>query len=176
MYAEEEEQPEEEEEGVEILAAEPQPIRKIQSQEFKLLEVNGESEEGEAEGDQVSVKEDTDAAVEPEAAKEVKKELAFEETEKLTQEAFDAITAAAEEKKKAGGENIAAWADSASDNWAEADEIPVKKASPRIPGQGDEDDLDEADAPKVELESRIVTEVLSADLNPFNITEDSEKN
>ena len=36
-------------------------------------------------------------------------------------------------------------------------------------------DLDEADAPKVELESRIVTEVLSADLNPFNIEEKKDK-
>ena len=167
-------EPEEEEEGIEILAAEPHPIRKIQSQEFKLLEVNGENGEEEAEGDQVSVQEDTNP--EPAPEKKVNPELAFEETEKLTQEAFDAITAAAQQKKKMSGENITSWADGASDNWAEADDIPVKKASPRIPGQGDDfDDLDADDAPKVELESRIVTEVLSADLNPFNITEEEEK-
>ena len=52
-------------------------------------------------------------------------------------------------------------ASSASDEgWTEADSIPAHAP------QEDEDD-----APPVELETRIVTEVLSADLNPFNIEE-----
>ena len=54
----------------------------------------------------------------------------------------------------------------ADDGWGTADSIPMQKAeAPQEPML--DDDLD--DAPPVELENRIVTEVLSADLNPFNI-------
>ncbi len=52
---------------------------------------------------------------------------------------------------------------SQDDGWAEADSIPAHMPQ--------DDDEDAEDAPPVELESRIVTEVLSADLNPFNIEE-----
>ena len=47
----------------------------------------------------------------------------------------------------------------ANDGWSTADNIPVKDVDEQKP---------------VELETRIVTEVLSADLNPFNI--DPKKN
>ena len=55
------------------------------------------------------------------------------------------------------------WEEAEDDaGWAEADAIPT-------PAQQEDED-DEGTGP-VELESRIVTEVLSADLNPFNIEE-----
>ena len=96
---------EDEEEGVEVLAAEPQKIKRIKTNETKLLEM--------------------------------------EQT--------------AQEKAKE---------EEADDGWGTADSIPMQKAeAPQEPML--DDDLD--DAPPVELENRIVTEVLSADLNPFNI-------
>ena len=53
---------------------------------------------------------------------------------------------------------------SEDDGWAVADNIPAY-----VPESEDDDDVE--DRPPVELETRIVTEVLSADLNPFNIEE-----
>ncbi len=55
------------------------------------------------------------------------------------------------------------------DGWGEADAIPTLQI------QTTSDEEDDEDRPPVELESRIVTEVLSADLNPFNIEEKKDK-
>jgi len=97
-------EPEEEEQGIEVLPAEPQKIKRITNPETKLLDVSTEEETG----DQVEVTEE-------------------------------------------------------DDGWAEADDIPV------VAPEGSEEDLD--DIPAIELENRIVTEVLSADLNPFKMKE-----
>ncbi len=127
-------EPEEEEEGVEILAAEPHPIRQIKGQETLLLSVSDE-ETGE---DQVTVTGDT----EEEKPTEDKAEPAAGQTE--------ATEAGAEDED---GDN----------GWNEADDIPMRSI----------DDLEEENEPKVELKSRIVTAVLSEDMNPFNIEEPS---
>ena len=58
---------------------------------------------------------------------------------------IEAMEMGSSRSKKTGGE------------WADAESLPSGEAD------------DEEDGPPVELESRIVTEVLSADLNPFNI-------
>ena len=101
-------EPEEEEEGIEVLPAEPQKLKRITNPETKLIDVSTEEEAG--------------------ADVEVTEEKAEED-----------------------------------DGWAEADNIPV-----HAPEDNDED-LE--DAPPVELENRIVTEVLSADLNPFKMND-----
>lgn len=54
------------------------------------------------------------------------------------------------------------------EGWVEADAIPSQE-----PEGADLEDL--YDRPPVELENRIVTAVLSADLNPFNIDENKDK-
>ena len=122
--------PEPEEEGntVEILPAEPVPIRHIEAQENKLIDVSTALEEQ----PQVTV---TDLN---EKLQELKKQKA-EKAEEI----------------KAKAEKTAP----ANDGWSTADNIPVKDVDEQKP---------------VELETRIVTEVLSADLNPFNI--DPKKN
>jgi diaminohydroxyphosphoribosylaminopyrimidine deaminase/5-amino-6-(5-phosphoribosylamino)uracil reductase len=121
--------PEPEDEGntVEILPAEPVPIRHIEVQENKMIDVSSVLEEQ----PQVTVNELN------EKLQEAKKQ----EAEKL-------------EAAKAKVEKATAKKD---DGWSTADNIPVT-------------DVEEK---PVELETRIVTEVLSADLNPFNI--DSKK-
>ena len=103
-------EPEEEEEGVEVLAAEPQKIKRIKTAETKLLE----------------------------AEKAAQTEEEEEEEE--------------------------------DDGWSTADNIPMHHAEPVPESMEDADD-----APPVELETRIVTEVLSADLNPFNIENKENK-
>ena len=76
-------------------------------------------------------------------------------TSKKASEAIQFEDMPGEVKKPAASED---------DGWAVADNIPAY-----VPESEDDDDVE--DRPPVELETRIVTEVLSADLNPFNIEE-----
>ena len=83
-----------------------------------------------------------------------------EAAEKAAKEA-EAVAKAVADAKAATEDS--GWEEAEDDaGWAEADAIPT-------PAQQEDED-DEGTGP-VELESRIVTEVLSADLNPFNIEE-----